>query len=355
MSEIYIQNEGTWRRPTQVSYDNEFALQQLLFNEPDLIPGIESPVAVCTEFPTAAGPIDLIVLNDEGEITIVECKLGSNAEARRKIVGQVLDYASSIWNMSLDKFLENWRSRSEIGLDETLGATAESILGRVESYLSLGKFNLLLAVDQINEPLERIVTYLNTVTITEISAYAVEFKQLEFGPTKGIIASTFGLEQVLAKEIPTSKTKQWWPDDAYRSYLIEKHPSLVPTFDAIADVVGETGGKVVGGGAAIQNALVKQTVDGEVLWPISFYAFDDLPSLQINFHYLKKNKNREEFLEALTTSWGFNLDVQGIRDSGFSRKPKVLLADIRSEQIQALQAALNVLNWTELGEKEEFE
>ncbi|MCX6402471.1 MAG: hypothetical protein NT032_00780 [Actinobacteria bacterium] len=347
MSEIFVESEGVWRRPTQVSYANESALQQLLLDSPDLIPGIESPVAVCTEFPTEAGLIDLLVLNDEGEITIVECKLGSNAEARRKIVGQVLDYASSMWNLPLDKFLDQWKSRSGIGLQETLGTNADSILNQLEIYLGLGKFNLLLAVDQINQPLERIVTYLNAVTMAEISAYAVEFRQLEFGPTKGIVASTFGLEQVEAKEIPTSKTKQWWPDDAFRTYLTTKHPSLVSIFDAIAEVVKETGGKVVGGGAAIQNALVKQEVDGEVIWPISFYAFDDLPTLQINFHYLKKNGHRTEFLDCLTIDGGFHLDVAGIKSSGFSRKPKVLMADITAEQIQALRGALQVLNTTE--------
>jgi len=344
MTEIFISNDDNWSRPAQVSYVNESALQQLLLKSPELIPGIESPLATCAEFATDAGPIDLVVINDQGEITIVECKLGSNAEARRKIVGQVLDYASSMWNMSLDKFMAQWKSRTGMDLQDKLGANSNRILGEVESFLELGKFNLLLAVDQINEPLERIVTYLNTVTKDETSAYAVEFRQIEFGPTKALVTSTFGLDQIEAKEIPTSSTKHWWPDDAFRNYLTVKHHALIPVFDSIASIVGQSGGEIVGGGAAIENALVKQVVDGEVLWPVSFYAFNDIPTLQINFHYLKKNEHRMEFLSALTCEDGFILDAEGIKSSGFSRKPKVLLAEITERQIQALHNALQVLN-----------
>ena len=41
--------------------------------------------------------------HDDG-YTLVECKLQSNIEIKRKVVGQVLAYASGFWRMSYDEF-----------------------------------------------------------------------------------------------------------------------------------------------------------------------------------------------------------------------------------------------------------
>jgi len=348
MSEMFLSSpDNGWVSPQMLPYGAEAHLQDLLLAAPHVIPGIDEPVAICKEFSTGAGPADLLVINSQGEITIIECKLRYNSESRREIFGQILDYASSLWNMPIQTFLAQWQSSAGNTLDGKLGKRVDSIIESVSKHLEAGRFNLMLAVDEINPKLERIVTYLNRVTKTEISVYAVEFKRVSVGATEVLLPVTFGLDQVEEKEIPTNAAEQWWPNDAFRTYLIAKHPSLVRSFDAIAGVVKENGGNIVGGGAAIENALVKQVVGGQVLWPVSFYAFNDIPSLQINFHYLKKNPHRLEFLECLAVDGGFDLDVEGIKSSGFSRKPKVELASITETQIVALREALRVLNEAE--------
>ena len=48
--------------------------------------------------------IDLIYLNDSGFITIWECKLWRNPEARRKVIGQVLDYAKDLAKLNFSDF-----------------------------------------------------------------------------------------------------------------------------------------------------------------------------------------------------------------------------------------------------------
>lgn len=53
-------------------------------------------VPLCRELRTDAGPVDLAFINPDGLLTLVECKLWRNPEARRKVVAQVLDYARSI-------------------------------------------------------------------------------------------------------------------------------------------------------------------------------------------------------------------------------------------------------------------
>ena len=69
-------------------YDEDW-LQRLLFETPEILPIGEIDPAfapatpLCRELPTAAGPIDLAYMSEEGRLSIVESKLWRNPEARR--------------------------------------------------------------------------------------------------------------------------------------------------------------------------------------------------------------------------------------------------------------------------------
>jgi hypothetical protein len=330
-----------------MTYGLEAHLQDLLLGAPHVIPGIEEPVAICKEFATGPGPADLIVIGASGEITIIECKLKYNSESRREILGQILDYASALWNMSTEAFAKQWQVRAGQSLESQLGEHAESILESVGRHLAAGRFNLVLAVDEINPQLERIVTYLNHVTKAEVNVYAVEFKRVTVGATEVLIPTPFGLDQVEEKEVADQGSGHTWPANAYEGYLAAQHANVLSTYKSVASVIRSTGGDIIGGHSLNVNALVRQVVSGVSLWPLAFYSFSDVPTVQINFHYLKKNPHREEFLESLTVDGGFELDVEGIKSSGFSRKPKVELVSITERQIEALRSALQVLNSAE--------
>lgn len=81
---------------------NEAWLRDTLFANPGLLPihDIEPAygplLPLCTELRTPAGPLDIAFINPVGRLTLVECKLWRNAEARRKVVAQVLDYARAV-------------------------------------------------------------------------------------------------------------------------------------------------------------------------------------------------------------------------------------------------------------------
>ena len=89
-------------------YDERW-LQDLLFAHSELLPIEEiepifsGAVPVCRELPTRVGPLDLVYLNEQGLLTLVECKLWRNPEARRQVVGQILDYAQEISRWSFDE------------------------------------------------------------------------------------------------------------------------------------------------------------------------------------------------------------------------------------------------------------
>src|SRR5260370_41471662 len=78
---------------------NDFWIQEFIFEHSGALPiGEIEPVfgpliPVCIELSTNAGPVDLVFINSEGLLTLGECKLWKNPEARRQVIAQILDYA----------------------------------------------------------------------------------------------------------------------------------------------------------------------------------------------------------------------------------------------------------------------
>ena len=87
----------------------EADLQALLFAHPTLIPvGDIEPIfdrlhPLARELRVGSGFIDLVFMNDEGYLTLVETKLWRNPEARRTVVAQLIDYASHVSNLDVQR------------------------------------------------------------------------------------------------------------------------------------------------------------------------------------------------------------------------------------------------------------
>ena len=80
-------------------------LQRLIHRHPTCIPmdqiepGLPELVPICMELPLSSGYLDNLLMTPEGDIVIVEVKLFRNPQARREVVAQALDYASSLFGM----------------------------------------------------------------------------------------------------------------------------------------------------------------------------------------------------------------------------------------------------------------
>ena len=155
------------------AHDEEW-LQKLIQRQPRLIPVDEIEPAfstlapVCREMPTGVGPIDNVFVNERGLLTFVECKLWRNPEARRKVVGQILDYAQQVSRWSLEDF--------DAALGKSLGPAGGSLweiaskafplddearfLDRVQHHLRNGTFLLLIVGDGIRENTEDIARFM---------------------------------------------------------------------------------------------------------------------------------------------------------------------------------------------------
>ena len=81
-------------------------LHDVLTANPRLIPSedlqLGALAVVGRESGLAAGYADLVLVDESGEVCLVEVKKEGNPDTRR-VVAQLLDYAAALWNKSLDE------------------------------------------------------------------------------------------------------------------------------------------------------------------------------------------------------------------------------------------------------------
>ena len=129
--------------------DEKF-LQKLIFENPRLLPIEEirpeflELCPLCRELETGVGPIDAVFVNERGMLTLVECKLWKNPEARRKVVGQILDYAQAMSRWTFKDF-DNEVFKS--------GKSGKTTIERVKDYFSIDDFDEVSFIDSISRNL----------------------------------------------------------------------------------------------------------------------------------------------------------------------------------------------------------
>ena len=197
---VFIKDEkakGLERIPLDGRTFNEDWIQKLIHKNPDILPiseidtGFTPAISIGREVSTSAGYIDNLFISPDGYLTIVETKLWRNPEARREVVGQILDYAkelnkwtftdldncvkkfNQLYNNNSDGLLATVRKHTE--LDE---ADEQFFIDNISKNLKRGRFLLLIVGDGIRESVEDMVEYLTqspqlyfTLALIELQVY----------------------------------------------------------------------------------------------------------------------------------------------------------------------------------------
>lgn len=178
-----------WRMVSDRHYRDEAHLQKLLYENPELIPiedlgeDARAPKVVIREAGLpGSGNTDLIALDEAGGITVIECKLATNPEVKRKVIGQVLEYAAYLWRMPYEELDAITRRREGKSLIELMSAAldeetrarwaADDFRTAIAESLQSGSLRLIVAVDSLNDELRRTVEYLNSAGPTALSIFA---------------------------------------------------------------------------------------------------------------------------------------------------------------------------------------
>ena len=215
MSErIYIRVEGGGLKPLEEErFSTEDELQRLIALHPELLDGEQirpgDPrrwILITREKGIADTPgssarwaLDHLIVDQDAVPTLVEVKRGSNSELRRTIVGQMLEYAahaSETWTIDeLRQTFEESVKDSDEEIRQLLQADGEQTVDdfweSVATNLAARRLRLLFVADEIPDPLEKVVEFLNA-QMPNIEVLAVEIKQFRGGSSQTLVPRVLG-------------------------------------------------------------------------------------------------------------------------------------------------------------------
>lgn len=164
-----IRNNG--KTPVILKSDpfaNEDQLQQVVADNPSLLCFNEdAPLALVTRELTLpeAGYLDILMVSADGLPVPVECKLARNAQARREVVGQIIDYVSILTALTVDELDNALEGKLEEALRSFDPPDAdpkafERRWQQVGTSLRAGQARYVIVVDEVPGDLERIMRFL---------------------------------------------------------------------------------------------------------------------------------------------------------------------------------------------------
>lgn len=195
---------------------NEAWLRDTLFDHPELLPLKDIDPAygpltpLCTELRTEAGPLDIAFINRFGRLTLVECKLWRNPQARREVVAQVLHYAQAIsrWSYSdLQRQVSmatglTGNTPYELVKASQLDLVEHEFVDATAAALRSGKFLLLIAGDGIREDVGGMAELINnnaamgfSFGLIEVALYGFDDGALAIQPR--VVAKTRIIEKTV--------------------------------------------------------------------------------------------------------------------------------------------------------------
>ncbi|MEM3794910.1 MAG: hypothetical protein QW429_03460 [Thermoprotei archaeon] len=144
---------------------------------------------------SGSNSIDLLGVDIEGNIYIIETKLASNTEIRRIVVGQVLDYASSLWQKDFGWLNDVVKRQKGVDIYEYFKVLnnqewIKDFERKICNKLEQGSFILIIAVDAINQELKRIIEYMGEVL--NIKIYALEIQSYEGSDAQILTLNLYG-------------------------------------------------------------------------------------------------------------------------------------------------------------------
>lgn len=306
MAIIITKNGKEAQRVAKSSFAYEDNLQNFIHENPDSIPlyDIDEDIRLlilAREVPTNSGPIDAIGTDERGEVYIVETKLYKNPD-KRLVVAQILDYGASISENSerqkdfIQVIEEKVTSHFKISINEKISQFFElsiedtdALINRFHQNLFDGKFRFVVLMDEIEQRLKDLISFLNRNSSFDI--YGVELEFYKYENYEITIPKLFGAE--VKKEIRTpsgTNKRRRWDEETFFSELqknltehqqtqiLEFYKFLIENADSINWGTGNKRGSF--------NPVFEQISQRSLL-----SVFSD-GTLQLNYAWISGNEER---------------------------------------------------------------
>jgi hypothetical protein len=190
MTGIWTNTGEGWELSSPQPFQDEAALHRLIQENIQLLPVAGTPrlTVLGSEIQLGTGYADILAVESSGRPAIIEVKLGSNPEARRAIVSQIIAYAAFLRGFDVESLEQGPLRRALADADygsileavqaqDQEGAVdADSFNASLQGYLDQGNFRLVLVLDEVSAELERVVAYLDAITIQALTIDLIDLK-----------------------------------------------------------------------------------------------------------------------------------------------------------------------------------
>lgn len=322
MKVLWRQKEREWEIANSRRYDDEAHLQNLLAENPTLIPfddvsdQLLAPRIMISELGLpGSGSSDLVGINEYGGITIIECKLAANPEIKRKVVGQVLEYAAYLWRQPyshLDVACQKRRGKTlaeavRDSLDDEAknGFDEASFVDSVTENLNTGDFQLVIAVDTMRDELRNIIEYLSQGP-SSLSLFALEIRYFASADSEILVPQLTGYAPKKPGQRRGSGTT-WTPERFFEDVRSrELGADEVEILKKLLDFAKAESSKVNWGSGQERGSFTFYHDKHGVTYSM-FSAYSD-GKLMLSIGYIKDRVDRQElsrFIDSLRRIPGF--------------------------------------------------
>lgn len=168
---ILIRSESQAESVPMCAFSKEDELERLLAEHPELLGEEEETIELVArqiDLPQA-GVLDLLFVNGDGLPIAVETKIRKNPEARREVVGQVIDYMASLTDLTVDELNRRVGGKlrqaidkltEEAEADQAEESESDRLWEAVGTNLRAGQARLVVALDEAPQSLEKIFHFL---------------------------------------------------------------------------------------------------------------------------------------------------------------------------------------------------
>lgn len=268
--------DGDGVRALEEGYASEQELQTFLREHSDLMPleeiDLNAPPLLCIgwEIGLASGAEDILYIDQSGLLTVVETKLRKNPEARREVVGQILEYAAQMatWTAAeVERQAERFFATAEcpgayggLTLEKALqlfmesssasaGFSYDDFLQQVQANIDRGHFRLIIAIDEPPEALLKTVEFVNRFS-ERFEMYLIQLKRFrDLAKKQNIfVPALFGR---VARPPRTRPPGRLWDKESFLRQAWGKRPDSVPVLERLIEFADQGKAIVWGRGASI--------------------------------------------------------------------------------------------------------
>jgi hypothetical protein len=323
-----------WEFANPVSPKAEVEIQALLLESPSLIPaddireGLSPFVVAVGEFGLpGSGSTDVLAFTPDGDVALVECKLAANQEIKRKVIGQILEYAAFLWGMGYEELAQRVQAKHKKPLEDLVADAVADDLDRdafrrsLEQSLTSGSFILVIVVDEINEELARIIRFVNECAETRFSLHALELRKFMSGNLEVLVPHLHGVSR--RQVSPPSHRKRWTEAGYWAAVDVSVDARAQKIMRNLFEWTQHTADRVWFGTGAGSGSFTFHFLRGNAA--LSVYSVFTTGKLVLNYGWLSRVVDEKcvgEFHERLTAIHGFH-EIP----ADFKKWPSVMVAD----------------------------